>query len=207
MNDQIQTLKDDIAFMRAMAEEGRSAPLLGGAVLTSAGVVYALASLAQWAVLTQTVAVSYKVLPYMWLAAMLISMTLLAVFKRRLAGAPGSASPANRAARFAWKGVGQAIFAIGAAMFIAVWKTQDYNLINFSPSIVLALYGVAWTVGGLMIPASWVRFVAWGAFAAAVLMALLIGDVKVWLAYAAALLLLTAVPGVVLMRQAPSDVI
>lgn len=138
MNDQIQTLKDDIAFMRAMAEEGRSAPLLGGAVLTSAGVVYALASLAQWAVLTQTVAVSYKVLPYMWLAAMLISMTLLAVFKRRLAGAPGSASPANRAARFAWKGVGQAIFAIGAAMFIAVWKTQDYNLINFSPSIVQA---------------------------------------------------------------------
>ena len=38
MNDQINVLKDDIAFMRALAQEGRTPPLLGGAVLAGASI-------------------------------------------------------------------------------------------------------------------------------------------------------------------------
>lgn len=207
MNDRVETLRDDIAFMRAMAEEGRSAPLLGGAILTGMGLIYAAASLVQWAVLTHMINASPAILPYVWLAAVLISISVMAVFRRGLAAKPGAASPANRAVRIAWKGVGWAISAIYAALFVAVWKTGDVNLINFSPTIVLALYGVAWMVGALMISASWVRIVPWAAYAAAILLAWLIGDVNAWLAYAAALLLLATVPGLILTRQEPSDLV
>ena len=49
--DQLQSIKDDIAYMKALAQEGRQAPLLGGSILIAAGVIFGLASLGQWALL------------------------------------------------------------------------------------------------------------------------------------------------------------
>ena len=45
-DDQMQNVKDDIAFMRALAAEGQRTPLLGGAIMAAAGVIFAIASLA-----------------------------------------------------------------------------------------------------------------------------------------------------------------
>jgi hypothetical protein len=90
---------------------------------------------------------------------------------------------------------------------VASWKTRDVNLINFSPSIVLALYGAAWSVAAAMSRATWLKFVAVASFVGAILMAVLMGSLWIWLAYAAALYLLAMVPGLVLMRQEPSDIV
>ena len=40
MTDQNQAIRDDIAFMRALAEEGRQTPLLGGSVLVAVGLIF-----------------------------------------------------------------------------------------------------------------------------------------------------------------------
>ena len=45
-DDQMQNVKDDIAFMRALAAEGQRTPMLGGAIMAAAGVIFAIASLA-----------------------------------------------------------------------------------------------------------------------------------------------------------------
>ena len=40
--DQMQSVHDDIAYMKALAQEGRQAPLLGGFILISAGLIFGL---------------------------------------------------------------------------------------------------------------------------------------------------------------------
>ena len=55
--------------------------------------------------------------------------------------------------------------------------------------------------------ASWLKFVAVASFVGAVMMAGLMGSTWIWLAYAAALYLLAMVPGLVLLRQEPSDIV
>jgi len=203
----MKAIRDDIAFMRALAEEGRQAPLLGGSMLVASGAIYGTASVLQWAILAQVVRVPPVFLMIMWTLAVALHLTLIAVLKRGMGAKPGAGSSGNRAMRNAWMGVGWGCFVIFFALGLASWKTRDINLINFSPSIVLALYGAAWSVAAAMSRLTWLKVVAIASFVGAVLMAALMGSLWIWLGYAAALYLLALVPGLVLMRQEPSDVV
>ncbi|ALL12923.1 hypothetical protein AQ619_05905 [Caulobacter henricii] len=203
----MKAIRDDIAFMRALAEEGRQAPLLGGSMLVSAGAIFGTASLIQWAVLSQVLRMPSQVLAVVWIAAFILHMIMIFVLKRGMGERPGAGSSGNRAMRNAWMGVGWGCFVIFTALAVASWKTRDINLINFSPSIVLALYGGAWSVAAAMSQATWLRFVAVASFAGSIAMAMLMGNSWAWLGYAGALYLLAMVPGLILMRQEPSDTI
>lgn len=203
----MKAIRDDIAFLRALAEEGRQAPLLGGSMLVSAGFIYGTASLIQWAMITGVLRVPFRALWVIWLVAILTHLVSIVVLKRGIGAKPGARSSGNRAMRNAWSGVGWGCLVIFMALALASWKTRDANLINFSPSIVLALYGGAWSVAAAVSTEAWLRPVAIAAFAAAILMAALIGSSWIWLGYAAALYLLAMVPGLLLMRQEPSDIV
>ena len=48
--DQIQSVHDDIAYMKALAQEGRQTPLLGGRILISAGAIFGLASIVAYGI-------------------------------------------------------------------------------------------------------------------------------------------------------------
>ncbi len=203
----MKAIRDDIAFMRALAEEGRQAPLLGGSMLVTAGAVYGTASLAQWAILAKILRVPSVALMVVWIIAFALHMIMINVLKHGMNTKPGAGSSGNRAMRNAWMGVGWGCFVIFLALGVASWKTRDINLINFSPSIVLSLYGAAWSVAAAMSRATWLKFVAVASFIGAVVMAGLMGSTSIWLAYAAALYLLVMVPGLVLSRQEPSDIV
>ena len=207
MTEEMKALRDDIAFMRALAEEGRQAPLLGGSMLVSAGAIYGTASVFQWAILAKVLSVPSVALLLVWAIAVTLHIIMIIVLKRGMSAKPGAGSSGNRAMSNAWMGVGWGCFVIFFALAVASWKTRDVNLINFSPSIVLALYGTAWSVAAAMSRATWLKFVAVASFAGAVLMAGLMGSTWIWLAYAAGLYLLALVPGLVLMRQEPSDIV
>ncbi len=57
-NDQMQAVREDIAYMRALAEEGRRAPLLGGSVLVAGGLIGGAAAAAHWAIAAGVIDVS-----------------------------------------------------------------------------------------------------------------------------------------------------
>jgi hypothetical protein len=207
VTEEMKAIRDDIAFMRALAEEGRQAPLLGGSMLVSAGAIYGTASVVQWAILAKVLRVPSVSLLILWAVALIAHMVMIVVLKRGMAAKPGAGSSGNRAMGNAWMGVGWGCFVIFFALGVASWKTRDINLINFSPSIVLALYGAAWSVAAAVSRATWLKVVAVASFAAAILMAAIMGSTWIWLGYAAALYLLAMVPGLVLMRQEPSDIV
>ncbi|MGB8601150.1 MAG: hypothetical protein WCD42_03030, partial [Rhizomicrobium sp.] len=46
-------LREDIHYLRELAEDGRRGPILGGLFLASAGIVFGLACFVQWAALSR----------------------------------------------------------------------------------------------------------------------------------------------------------
>lgn len=206
-DDQIQTIRDDIAFMKAMAEEGRRAPLLGGAILANAGAIFAGASVAHWSIASGRLDVPPLGYAVAWGFAMVAFLVALGVLTARVKRQPGACTSANRAFGVAWSAAGFAIFAIGASMVLAAWRLETQVVGLLFPSVILALYGLGWSVSAGMSGQKWLHGVAIGAFAGAPVLAWFAGQPEQYLAYAAALFLLMCVPGMLLMRKEPSDIV
>jgi hypothetical protein len=206
-DDQIQSLKDDIAFMKALAQEGRRTPLLGGSVLVSAGLIFGFASLGHWAITADVLAVPGYWLAVLWTIATVAFAIALYVLSGRVARKPGAGSPANQAANAAWAGVGGAVFTLGVALVLISIRLQTEIFSVVIPSLIFALYGAAWVVSGSMARKVWVNWVGYGCWAAAVFVAFFAGDTAQYLIYALCFVFFVTVPGLVLMREEPSDIV
>ena len=125
MTDQMQTIKDDLAYLRALAEEGRDGGERGGAIGMAAGVIFAACSVVQWAELTGRI--SGMVSNGAWIVGVVLFFIALVVLKARM-GAPAGRS---RAFGVAWQGVGWAIFTLFVALAAATWRTQSPLLDHF----------------------------------------------------------------------------
>lgn len=205
MTDDLQSLHADIAFLRGLAQDGRSAPLLGGSMLVAAGGIFGSASVAHWLVASGRIVASPWALPLIWLAALAVFLGVIIPIRRRLSPTKAQTG-ANRATGIAWQGVGWTIFTLWAAIAIVCWRTHSAIALLLLPSIVLALYGLAWMVAAAMTGKRWIWLTAIGSYAGAVVVAMFAVTPWVFLVFAAALMLLAVAPGVALMRQVPKSV-
>jgi hypothetical protein len=181
----------DIAWMRQLAEDGAHSPMQGNSLLMSGGLLYGLASLFHWAAIVDLIALADSQLWIGWVVATVAYWIVLAVTIPRLRRA-GVSTTANRAAGIAWSGMGWGIF----AMFVLM------AMFAFIPSIILVFYGVGWAVHAEMQRSRPLWILSLSSFLAAPLLALFAGQAEQYLAYAAALFGLMALPGWLLMRQA-----
>lgn len=197
MTDQNQSLREDIAFLRAMAEAGRDRPMVGGSILLAAGLIFGAASLIVWwfAAVQGVRGWMYNAV---WGSAFVLYMAVLFWLLRTL---PKAAGNLQAATGVAWSAVGWAIFVIGFSLGLMSWRLHMPNLLLAFPSVLLALYGAAWMVGGILLRTPWMRGVAFAAFVMALVNAWFAGGQVVWLIYGLSLLALLAAPGFVLMRQ------
>lgn len=191
MTDDMKSLRDDIAFLKSMAEGGRDGGGEGGWILISAGALYGLASIAQWAALERLIPSMLALVA--WVIAMVLFFVSLFVTRARTRREGGR----SRAAGLAWQAVGFSLFIIFAAIALATWRTQSPLLINLAPCIVMALYGGAWSVAAVVTGRRWLWATTFGSFAAALISAWMISDHALLLVYAGALFLLAFVPGLV----------
>lgn len=203
MTDGIQGLREDVAFMRGLAEEGRKAPMVGGSMLAWAGLVFGAASLVFYAELRG--AIDPPGAGLVWLLAMGAYAVLGTATVLRLRKQPGYGATRNQAMGAAWSAVGFAIFAIWAAFAVATFRTgEEVIMYMFSP-VILALYGLGWSVAAALSAAKWLKAVAGASFAFAVATAWYAGRPELFLVYAAALILTALLPGLLLMRQARAE--
>jgi len=207
MNDQLQILKDDLAFMRALAHEGQSTPIVSGSIMAAAGGIWGLASLTHWAMAKSWISGGPGAYPVIWIVATVAFVVALTVLKRRAAGVAGAQSALNKAINSAWTGVGMAITTIIASIIIASYTVQSEILIGLLPSVVFALYGMAWLISGRMSGKAWLTWVACGSFLFALGCSTVINSPDLFLVYALGLVLLALVPGLYLMRQEPKDIV
>lgn len=206
-DDQTQSLHDDIAYMRAMAQEGRNAPLLSGPIMVAAGIIFGTASLAQWAIQTGMVNVSPWAQLWVWVASGAAFGVALTLLIRRQNSKPGARSAGNKAVGAAWTGVGFGIFAMWAA-FMAIGLTSgNWEMMRAMPIVVFAAYGSAWYVAGTMAGIKWMNWIALLSYAGAVLLGVFSNSVHLLLVYAGLLVVVALLPGMALMRQEPAEVI
>ena len=195
----------DIAWMRNLAEEGAQAPMRGNSLLMFGGLLYGLASLFHWAIIVGLVPLAKNQIWIGWIAATVAYWIILAVTIPRLRRA-GVSTTANRAAGIAWSGMGWGIFAMFVAMSVLGWRLADEVALEamfaLIPSIIMVFYGVGWAVHAEMQRSRKLWVLSFASFAAAPLLALFAGQAEQYLAYAAALFLLMALPGWMLTRQA-----
>jgi hypothetical protein len=201
MNDKLQTLQDDIAFLKTLAEEGRAPPTLGGSIMVAAGLVFGAASVAQWAILTGLVKVTPWALPVVWLVAVALFMAIMSGLR---SGMGGTKTAGGRASGVAWTGVGWTIFTLSASVALVCWRAHSGVPTLLFPSIVLSLYGLGWLVAATVSKKRWILVVAIGSYLAAMILAAVSITPAVMLYFTGALMLLAVVPGVALMRTAPT---
>lgn len=193
-------MQDDIDYMKSLAQDGERGPLKNGASLFWAGLIYAVAAVAQYGSV-----VGY--LPRGGWASTVIWGSASAVFfvislSLGLARRGGAYNTANRAAFSAWSGVGMGCIFFLASMIIMSFRAPDFNSLSFlfAPVFIL-LYGIGWWVSGQMSSRGWLKLIALGCFASAPLLCAMVGRSEQLLAYAACLVLFATVPGFILMRE------
>ncbi|MDP3803282.1 hypothetical protein [Brevundimonas sp.] len=195
----------DIAWMRRLAEEGAEAPVKGGSILMAAGLIYGAASLFEWARVTDRLGEIAGTTGVAWLVATVLFLVILTIVNLRLRGRAGVMTSANRAFAAAWTAVGFGIFALFTALMINDYRMgpdQGFTAMWLVPSIIFAFYGLGWAVTAAMLRSGRLWLLAVASLAACPALALLTGSASQYLAYAAALFLLMALPGYLLMRAA-----
>jgi hypothetical protein len=101
--------------------------------------------------------------------------------------------------------MGWGIFAMFLAMGVLIWRLDESvlgGMFALIPSIIMVFYGVGWAVHAEMQRSRILWVLSLSSFAAAPLLALFAGKADQYLVYAAALFLLMALPGWLLMRKA-----
>jgi hypothetical protein len=200
MSEHDTTLRDDIAFMRALAEAGREGPRGGGSILVAAGVIYAAASVASSLVISGQLPANELIFPEIWFGGTALFFVCLWLIKRRM---PGAGAAGGRAAGVVWAGSGWSILAMVISLMIIGSRTNTWWIMGALGPIVLSIYGGCWIVGAAVSRERWLYGFALGSFLMAGVLAWFATDwATMFLIYAASLLFLLALPGLVLMRRA-----
>ena len=104
-----------------------------------------------------------------------------------------------------WSALGWGIFAMFASLAALGYQLGEDAILlgaGLIPSIIMVFYGMGWAVTAAMLKNRVLIVLAVGSFLAAPGLAAFSGKDAQYLAYAAALFLLMALPGWMLMRQA-----
>ncbi|THD82596.1 MAG: hypothetical protein E7812_01760 [Phenylobacterium sp.] len=199
MTDHNHALRDDIAFMKSLAEAGREGPISGGSILVAAGLIFAAASLASTLVLTNSTITSGLVFPAIWFGATAVFLVCLWLIKRTQPAKGG----ATRAAGVTWVGAGWAIFSLVVSLMIIGARANAWWIMAALGPIVLSIYGGCWMVGATITRERWLYPFAFGSFALAGVLAWFATQPQImFLVYAVSLVGLLALPGHILMRKA-----
>ncbi len=194
----------DIAWLRTLAQEGAGKPMRGGSILMSAGLIYGLTSLVHWTVAAGVIDQPPRAFSLIWIGATVLFLAVLIAIIQRSTGRGGVTTAIDRATRSVWSAVGWGIFALFGSIAVAASRIGEASLglLSLSPSIIMTFYGLGWAVSAAMTRSRLLSGLAMASFIAAPLLALLTDQPAQYLAYAACLFLLMALPGFMLMRAA-----
>lgn len=201
MTGQPDAIRDDISYIRNLAEQGRRGPILGGAFLAGAGVIYGLACPVQWAMQSGILpAPTPTSIAELWGGASVIWAIVWFILFQRLRNS-GTAAPGASQIIFgsAWAACGLGIVVMLIAITILSARLGDLELMNVNPLVAFAFYGAAWFVSGALSRQRWMFLVSLAAFALTLALAAIPGA-NMLLVMGAGLFATLVLPGLHLMR-------
>lgn len=203
MND-TNRAESDLAFLKALVEEGSRSQMTGGAAFLAGGLLYGFQCLVQWA---QAVGLTRFSDGFMvvFLTAITVSfLIILGVVVWRERGV-GQRAVGMRALNAAFGGAGLANLVLCSVFAVVALRERSQTIWLLYPVTLSVVFGAAWYVAFMMRRRAWLGLVSLGWYVTAVALGILVsvGDVSTYvLAIAIALLLLMALPGAVMLRSA-----
>jgi len=205
-------IRDDLAYVKALAEEGRDTPLVSGLIYVIWGVVIGSAALLAYGQEIGIEALAFADGPWLWIVAIAVGWGLSMFFGRRSHAKPGASTLGNRTAAAVWFSVG--VFVTGLWLTLMVvhdnftsFGVPPYFLFNLMFPIAFGLFGVAFFATATAARVGWLRWISIVAWICAMLSLALMGNELHLLVGGIGTLLCSAVPGLILMRNEPSDVV
>lgn len=194
-------VSDDLAFLRALVTEGGQAQISLGKGLLAGGTCYGTQCLLQWGMLVS----GWQAPPLLALAVGVApTLIFLSLLARLIWADRGTSSNgvATRALNAAFGGAGLAAMTTALIFGYLAVRQHSITVWLFHPMMVCVVQGTVWYIAYAIRRRGWIGLVSAGWFASALLLAAVIERPVFVLLVGAALLLLMALPGWVLMRGA-----
>lgn len=199
MSERQQSLKDDVAFLRAMAGSAGAGAAKEGAMLVAVGVIFGLVALEYWLVDAAVIAAPKALRPWLWIDGLAPFLLVAWLIARRFR--EPAAGPAGRALSAAWAGVGFAHIFAALALALGGRRLGLPLLAAWVfPVVLFTLIGATWGVAFAVRRRLSFAFAAAGSLAAALLCGAAMGKPEEWLALSGGLVLLVALPGGLILR-------
>ena len=199
-----QSAQDDLRIMRELAEEGRNRPLLGGRDFVIFGVAIAIASLLHAALMHGLLAWPPMALAVIWFGTMMLAVILAGIMRS------GSARPttANRVEMEVWRAGGSVIGTLALSIFAYAMLTLNqagsdtgFFLFTLLPPVVFGVYAIAMAASSAAARDPTLRGYAIMSIALLVATTLLAGSPTQYLVMAVGAVLVSIIPGIVLLRR------
>ena len=138
--------QDELSRLRAIAEQGRSAPLLGGWHLIMWGSAMSLALLINWAVIERILSWPDYSLAISWFGIVLLAWGGSIMLGRRQCEAPGAFSVGNRVERAAWTMAGMFLLTFAVALLVRAalsGNPEAWSLFAIMSPVSFGAYAIA----------------------------------------------------------------
>ncbi len=196
------SIQDDISYMRRLAETGRRGPILGGAFLAAAGVVFGITCIIDWCARSGLLPIGGWGLHYLWLGAFALFAVVWVVLFLRLRSGPGkSASTSNTAFSASWSAIAIGVFVALAAVEIVANVLKAPIILNAFVPMIFVFYGIAWFSSALTAKQPWMYWPAAGSFLLCLVMAALAQNPLQTAVMGLGLILLLTLPGLKMMAS------
>jgi hypothetical protein len=200
-----EELLSDLAYARTLAEEGRQAPLIGGAFLVLFGVLLAIAYAVHWALLTGQIPMLFA--GWNWLAFGVCAFAGSMLLRGRVKQMPGASAIGNRAERTVWRGVSIAILVVVIGAIVQASLTGQVGVTNAIMAAGFGLYGVALYATAVIGGHRWLAPFAYLAWLISGVLWAFMNEPWAYLLAAAGSVLVLLIPGIISMRGEPSKVV
>jgi len=197
----------DLAYVRTLAEAGRTAPLLSGPHLMGWGALLSGALASHGLIVNTLPTEQHWTLWAVWGAFATAGLGLNALLGRRLRSRPGASAANNQADGAIWAGAGLVMGAFAIGMLGHMLYTQDWTAPNAIPAASFAVYGGAMLASSLVSGVGLLR--PFAILAALFAVALAVFADTPWTYYVAAggALVTLFAPGLALARREPATTV
>ncbi len=206
----VRTYAEDIAAVRALAEEGRFAPLLGGRFFVLWGAITAIGYLVNGAVVARALPLPMTAIPAAWFILIAAGVASSRLMARALREKPGASALGNRVERAVWSAAGGVLIVIAVSFFIFAQfiagpdARGGWSIYAAFPPIIFGVYAIALQATAAAARAPMLEKFVWLSLASSAATALLAGGPLQYFAAAIAILLVSVAPGILMMRKEPA---
>lgn len=203
-----EELLSDLAYARELAEEGRHAPLLGGAYLTFWGVLNAVAFAAQYGILAGWIPLAGgAAFAVLWISYGVVAGVGSALLRQRARSKPGKTAIGARAESALWQGAAFALLAIVVGSIVRMLITGDATAPNAIFGPAFAIYGAVLVGTASLSEQKWMRSFGVTSVGIGALLCLFANEDWAYPLAALGSLLVLAWPGLILLKHEPSAIV